>query len=69
MKDRTTEYAKLIVSGKKICGRAEYQACKRHLNDMEDKAFPYIFDAKEAEFHIELANRMTIGEGTAATPL
>lgn len=69
MKDRTTEYAKLIVSGKKICGRAEYQACKRHLENMEDKAFPYIFDVKEAEYHIDLANQMMIGEGMAAVKL
>lgn len=44
MKDLTTEYAKKIISGKKICGRAEYLACKRHLNDMENKNFEYIFD-------------------------
>lgn len=69
MRDRTTEYAKLIVSGKKICGRAEYQACKRHLDDMDDKGFPYIFDACEAEYHIDLANQMTIGEGMSAAKL
>ena len=69
MRDRTTEYAKLIVSGKKICGRAEYQACKRHLDDMDDKGFPYIFDAHEAEYHIDLANQMTIGEGMSTAKL
>ena len=61
--DRTTEYAKLIVDGKKLCGRAEYLACKRHLDDMSRKKFPYIFDTKTAENHIELANKLTIGEG------
>mgnify|MGYP000843663451 FL=1 len=69
MRDRTTEYAKLIVSGKKICGRAEYQACKRHMDDMDDKGFPYIFDAHEAEYHIDLANQMTIGEGMSTAKL
>ncbi|MBR4384071.1 MAG: terminase large subunit, partial [Selenomonadaceae bacterium] len=61
--DRTTDYAKLIVSGGKLCGRAEYLACKRHLDDMSRKNFPYKFDAQIAENHIELANELTIGEG------
>ena len=61
--DRTTEYAKLIVSGGKLCGRAEYLACKRHLDDMSRKNFPYKFDSAMAERHIELANKLTIGEG------
>jgi len=70
MADRTTEYAKLIVSGKKICGHSEYLACKRHLEDMErGKEFEYVFDAKEAEKHIEIANMLTIGEGIEAKPL
>ena len=64
MKDLTTEYAKKIISGKKICGRAEYLACKRHLNDMENKNFEYIFDVKQAERHIAIANTLTIGEGS-----
>ena len=63
--DRTTEYAKLIVSGGKLCGRAEYLACKRHLDDMSRKDFPYKFDSVMAERHIELANKLTIGEGNA----
>lgn len=63
MTDRTTNYARLIVEGKKICGRAEYLACKRHLDDMARKDFPYKFDAQIAERHITLANKLTIGEG------
>lgn len=63
--DRTTDYAKLIVSGKKICGRAEFLACKRHLDDRNQKNFPYIFDSKIAERHIALANELTIGEGNS----
>lgn len=69
MTDRTTAYARLIVDGKKICGRAEYQACKRHLDDMADRDFPYIFDVKAAEYHIDLANHLTIGEGRTAARL
>ena len=67
--DRTTAYAKLIVSGKRICGKAEYQACKRHLDDMADKDSEYVFDVKEAEKHIDIANQLTIGEGVEALRL
>ncbi len=67
--DRTTAYAKLIVDGGKICGRAEYLACKRHLDDMQRKDFDYIFDVAIAERHIELANKLTIGEGTSPRKL
>lgn len=63
--DRTTEYAKLIVSGGKLCGRSEYLACKRHLDDMSRKDFSYKFDSAIAERHIELANQLTIGEGNS----
>lgn len=69
MIDRTTDYAKLIVAGNKICGRAEYLACKRHLDDMTRKDFDYIFDAETAERHIKLANTLTIGEGEERRPL
>jgi len=69
MIDRTTDYAKLIVAGKKICGRSEYLACKRHLDDMTRKDFGYIFDVETAERHIKLANTLTIGEGEQRRPL
>ncbi|WP_427112988.1 terminase large subunit [Megasphaera sueciensis] len=61
--DRTTAYAKLICSGVRLAGHSEYLACKRHLNDMAKKNFPYIFDVREAEKHINIANELTIGEG------
>ena len=61
--DRTTEYAKLIVSGKRICGHSEYLACRRHLDDMKNKDFEFTFDVKEAERHIDIANTLVIGEG------
>lgn len=67
--DRTTAYAKLIVDGGKICGRSEFLACKRHLDDMQRKDFEYIFDVDIAERHIELANKLTIGEGTSPRKL
>jgi len=61
--DRTTEYAKLVCSGERIAGKAEIQACERHLNDMANRASGWIFDAREAERHISIANMLTIGEG------
>lgn len=65
MRDRTTEYAKLVLSGQRICGRSEKLACRRHLRDMQDKQSEWIFDIKEAERHIDIANTLTIGEGEA----
>jgi len=67
--DRTTEYAKLVVSGKRLVGKTEYLCCKRHLDDMANKDFPYVFDVKEAERHIDIANELTIGEGTGPEKL
>ena len=67
--DRTTAYAKLILSGKRICGNAEYLACKRHIDDMNNPNFEYIFDVKEAEKHIDIANTLTIGEGVGSKKL
>ena len=64
MIDRTTAYAKLIVSGKRISGRKEYLACKRHLDDLKRKNFDYKFDLEEAEKLIDLANELTIAEGS-----
>lgn len=65
MKDRTTEYAKLVLSGQRICGRSEVLAAQRHINDMKDKGTEWIFDVKEAERHIDIANTLTVGEGEA----
>ena len=70
--DRTTEYAKLIVSGKKICGRKEYLACKRHLDNIKrskKRNFEYKFDVEEAERHIDIANELTVAEGEKAKKL
>jgi phage terminase large subunit-like protein len=68
--DRTTAYAKLVVSGERLAGKTERECCKRHLDDMKrDRSFPYTFDAKEAERHINIANTLTIGEGMEMKPL
>lgn len=66
MKDRTTEYARLVVNGGRTACRAEVQCCKRHLDDLKkskSKNFSYVFDAEEAEKHIEIANMLVVGEG------
>lgn len=68
--DRTTAYAKLVVSGERLAGKTERECCKRHLDDMKrDRSFPYTFDVKEAERHINIANTLTIGEGMEMKPL
>ena len=64
MIDRTTAYAKLVVSGKKITGRKEYLACKRHLDDLKKKKFDYKFDVGEAEFAINFANSLIMKNGS-----
>lgn len=69
MADRTTAYAKLVVSGGKIAGRSELLACRRHLDDIANKDLTYIFDKKAAEKHINIANTLTIGEGAEKKPL
>lgn len=61
--DRTTAYAKLVVSGKKIAGRKEFLACKRHLEDLKRKKFEFKFDVEEAEFAIDFANTLIMKNG------
>lgn len=62
--DRTTEYAKLVVSGKILKGQTEIKCCKRHLDDLQKKNFEYIWDPQQAERAINLANELTILEGS-----
>lgn len=69
MRDRTTEYAKLVLSGVRLAGKSEKLACQRHIDDMNRKDFPYIFDVEEAEKHIAIANTLIIGEGLKKRPL
>ncbi len=69
MKDRTSEYARRVIEGKELTGHSEYLACKRHLDDMHRADFEYKFDAAEAEYHIGIANELTLGEGQDVKPL
>lgn len=69
MKDRTSEYARRVLDGKELTGHSEYLACKRHIEDMHRTDFEYKFDAAEAEYHINIANELTLGEGQDVKPL
>ena len=69
MADRTTAYAKKVVHGEILKGRTEYLCCKRHLEDMKRKDFDYIFDVEMAERAIDIANELTILEGTEPVKL
>lgn len=69
MADRTTAYAKKVVNGEILKGRTEYLCCKRHLEDMKRKNFDYIFDVEMAERAIDIANELTILEGTEPVKL
>lgn len=70
MADRTSDYARLVVSGKKLVGQSEYLACKRHLDDLKKgKDFAYKWDKKAAERAIDIANELIIAEGTTQKKL
>lgn len=64
MKDRTTAYAELVLSGARTVGHSEWLACKRHVDDIANPDFLYRFDAEAAERAISIANTLVIGEGT-----
>lgn len=60
--DRTTEYARAIVAGRKICCRAELDACRRHLRDLSNPELEW--RPEEAERHIEFANLLSYYDDT-----
>ncbi|MBI4928318.1 MAG: terminase large subunit [Anaerolineae bacterium] len=49
----TTQYALDVVEGRRVSGRAEILACKRHLDDLArsqaDPAWPWMFDENKAD--------------------
>lgn len=50
--DPVTAYARAVLAGEIVCGRAVRLACQRHLSDLErarTDAFPFWFDASAAE--------------------
>lgn len=72
MKDRVTEYARLVVSGVRVACQLHRLACQRHLHDLErqnTKDFPYYWDAEASERVLEYAETLTISEGEAPRPV
>lgn len=72
MKDRVTEYARLVVSGVRVACQLHRLACQRHLHDLErqnTKDFPYYWDTEAAERVLEYAETLTISEGEAPHPV
>jgi phage terminase large subunit-like protein len=65
-KDRVTEYARKVISGKVFCGNYHKLACARHLKDLERQntsEFPYYWDIDASEKILEYAETLTIAEG------
>lgn len=65
-KDRVTEYARDVLSGKIIAGDAVRMACQRHIDDLESSklaVYRYYFDVDESERIIDFAETLTIAEG------
>ncbi len=72
MKDRVTEYARLVVSGVRVACQLHRLACQRHLHDLErqnTKDFPYYWDTEASERVLEYAETLTISEGEAPRPV
>lgn len=72
--DRVTRFALDVVEGRiaRRVGKAERQACERHLRDLERQGteeFPYIWNPEKAHELIEFAESLTIAEGEEPQPL
>jgi len=68
--DLVMEYAKSIVSGKKVAAYELVQACQRFLKDLENPK--YEFNPKDAEFVIQIIEKTFVhdqGEKLDGTPL
>lgn len=72
MKDRVTEYARLVVSGVRVACQLHRLACQRHLSNLEKqntKDFPYYWDIEASERVCEYAETLTISEGEEPRPV
>lgn len=72
MRDRVTEHAEAVASGKVISGKLHRLACMRHLKDMERQRgpdFPYYWDPERSQEVIDYAETLTIAEGTEPRPI
>ena len=59
MTDRTTKYAKMVLSGEIGAGKLVRLACKRHLDDLKKsrrKDYPYEFNTEFANLRIDFYN-------------
>nr|DAL93423.1 MAG TPA: terminase large subunit [Caudoviricetes sp.] len=64
------EYAKNIITGKKLANKEQIQGCQRFINDLENK--DYDFNPKDAEFVIGIIEKTFVhaqGERLDGTPL
>ncbi len=68
--DLVMEYAKNIITGKKLANKEQIQGCQRFINDLENK--DYDFNPKDAEFVIGIIKKTFVhaqGERLDGTPL
>lgn len=68
--DLVMEYAKNIITGKKLANKEQIQGCQRFINDLENK--DYDFNPKDAEFVIGIIEKTVVhaqGERLDGTPL
>lgn len=68
--DLVMEYAKNIITGKKLANKEQIQGCQRFINDLENK--DYDFNPKDAEFVIGIIEKTFVhaqGERLDGTPL
>lgn len=68
--DRTTKYAKQVVSGNIVAGKWVKKACERHLNDIKEsktyRNFNYRFDVEKAEEAINFFPLLKHSKGEVA---
>ena len=72
MRDRVTEHAEAVASGKVISGKLHRLACMRHINDLHRQRspnFPYYWDPERSQEVIDYAETLTIAEGTEPRPI
>ena len=66
MRDRATEYARLVVAGKVVACKPHIQSCQRHLNDLArqgDDDFEYIWKPELSDRILRFAEKLVLIEG------
>ncbi|AHM56401.1 putative terminase large subunit 2 [Peptoclostridium acidaminophilum DSM 3953] len=64
--DRTTKYAKQVLSGNIVAGKLVRLACERHMNDLKrskTRAYPYKFDEDRAERYLDFFKLLKHSKG------